>query len=132
VDIERRKRTNLSMDIAPLVDVVFLLLLFFIMTSRIVSEPAIEIRLPESKTAAMRTEDDVVISVTKEGRVFIEQRQTALEDIQSVLGAMTPAAENRSVRIKADKEVALGLVISVVDEVRRAGISRFNIVTERI
>ena len=132
MEIERRKRAHLSMDIAPLVDVVFLLLLFFIMTSRIVSEPAIQIRLPESKTAEMQKNEGVVISVMKDGTIFIGEIQVTLEEIHSALGALTVAPEEQSVRIKADKEAMMGLVVKVVDEVRLSGISRFNIVTERM
>lgn len=132
MEIERKRQNHVVMDIAPLVDVVFLLLLFFIMTSRIVSEPAIHIKLPESKTATIQQKAEIGVSVTKDGRIFIEDIEVEIEEVQSTLNSIAAGSEGRSVRIKADKETALGLVVRVIDEVRLCDVSSFNIVTDRM
>jgi len=131
MEFRRRKRVFLRTNIAPLVDVVFLLLLFFMLTSRIAAEPAIEIKLPESKTAAVQEVEDIVISITKEEMIYMGGEKIALNEILSTIKNRLRGCK-QSVKIKADKNVSLGFLVKVVDEVKLSGAPAFNIVTERI
>ena len=69
------------MDIAPLVDVVFLLLLFFMLTSHLMQEPAIKIKLPESKTAEAKDERVKTILITKNGEIYFMDKRVDLRNL---------------------------------------------------
>ena len=79
MEFERRRYNHSYMNIAPLVDVVFLLLLFFMLTSRLIREPTLKVRLPESKTAATEQETIRTITITRGGRIFFMDREIRLK-----------------------------------------------------
>ena len=119
------------MNIAPLVDVVFLLLLFFMLTSHLVQEPAIRIKLPESKTADAQNDQIKTILITKKAEVYFMDKRVDIENLQRAILETTPDVKNEFLRIKADHEADVGLLVKVIDEVKLAGITNFSIVTER-
>ena len=119
------------MNIAPLVDVVFLLLLFFMLTSHLVQEPAIKIKLPESKTAEAQNEQIKTVLVTKTGEIYFMDKRVDLENLQKAIRESVAEVKKEFIRIKADRESDVGLLVSVIDEVRLSGVTNFSIVTER-
>ena len=126
-----RKRYHVRLDIAPLVDVVLNLLLFFMLTSHLVEEPAIKIKLPDSKTAESGREISQTITITKDGVLYFMDKRVDLKNLRADLQNFLPDREKSFLRIKADREVEIGLLVSVIDEVRLAGVKNFSIVTEK-
>jgi len=126
-----RKRYHAHLDIAPLVDVVLNLLLFFMLTSHLVEEPAIKIKLPDSKTAEPKKEVSQAITITRQGEIYFMDKQVDLKNLRAVIQETLPEKERDFLRIKADKEVEVGLLVHVIDEVRLSGVKNFSIVTER-
>ena len=130
MEFERRRYNHSYMNIAPLVDVVFLLLLFFMLTSRLIQEPAVKVRLPESKTATTEQETIKTITITRGGKIFFMDREVRLKGLQRAVRESLTNGEKGSLRIKADRDAGVGLLVNVIDEVRLAGIKDFSIVTE--
>jgi biopolymer transport protein ExbD len=126
-----RKRYHVHLDIAPLVDVVLNLLLFFMLTSHLVEEPGIKIRLPDSTTAESMREISRTITITKNGELYFMDRRIDLKNLRAAIQDSLPEKEKGFLRIKADKEVDVGLLVSVIDEVRLSDIKTFSIVTEK-
>jgi biopolymer transport protein ExbD len=126
-----RKRYHVHLDIAPLVDVVLNLLLFFMLTSHLVEEPAIKIRLPDSTTAESMREISRTITITKNGELYFMDKRVDLKNLRVAIQDSLPDKEKGFLRIKADKEVDVGLLVGVIDEVRLSDIKTFSIVTER-
>jgi biopolymer transport protein ExbD len=126
-----RKRYHVHLDIAPLVDVVLNLLLFFMLTSHLIGEPAITVRLPDSTTAESAKEISRVITITKNGDLYFMNKRVDLKNLRAAIQGSFPEGEKGFLRIKADKEVDVGLLVSVIDEVRLARVNTFSIVTER-
>lgn len=129
MQFERRKKSRQYLDVAPLVDVVFNLLLFFVITYNVAADPAIRIRLPESAMADATAEEPLVITLTSEGNIIVGEHPVAITGISELLRLRIEATAETSVRIKADQEVAVGLLVRVVDEVKRSGCSGFSLVT---
>ncbi|MDD5724123.1 MAG: biopolymer transporter ExbD [Syntrophales bacterium] len=127
---ERRKRVPLHTNIAPLVDVVFILLLFFMVTSHISLEPSIDIKLPQSKTSQPHESNEIVLSISREGQAFIGEKKIEIDEICSAVRERLHSSNTKSIKIKADKDVSVGTLIQVVDEVRLSGAPGFSIVTE--
>jgi biopolymer transport protein ExbD len=126
-----RKRYHVHLDIAPLVDVVLNLLLFFMLTSHLIEEPAIKIRLPDSTTAESMGEISRTITITKNGELYFMDKRVDLKNLRVAIQYSLPDREKGFLRIKADKEVDVGLLVSVIDEVRLSDVKNFSIVTER-
>ncbi|MDM7202795.1 MAG: biopolymer transporter ExbD [Thermodesulfobacteriaceae bacterium] len=131
MEFERKRHKHSHINIAPLVDVVFLLLLFFMLTSKLVQEHAIKIRLPESKTAETLKEGIKTIYISKEGFIFFMNRQVDIKDLQREIKNALKDGEHDFVLIKADRESNVGILVNVIDEVRLTGIKNYSIVTER-
>ncbi len=132
IEFRRNKRISLHTNIAPLVDVVFLLLLFFMVTSRIVAEPALTIHLPKSKTAVTDDTKEIVLSITKDEALYLGECPVALDQIRNLLQTEFSKSGRRIVKIKADSNISLGLLVKVIDEVKLAEAESFSIVTERM
>lgn len=131
IEFERRKKNHQHINLTPLVDVVFLLLLFFMLSSHFVSAPTIKIALPESKTSEPEVKEEVIITVAKDGTIFIDQDRVTLTGLQYSLQEKLKKLKKPAVRIKADREVMLGLIVNVVDEIRLSGAGAFSIETEK-
>ncbi|MEC4684492.1 MAG: biopolymer transporter ExbD [Nitrospirota bacterium] len=127
MEFERKRYSHSHMNIAPLVDVVFLLLLFFMLTSSLVREPVVKIKLPESKTAATGQETIKTITITRSGRILFMDREVSLTGLQEVVRE----GAKDSLRIKADRDASVGLLMKVIDEVRLAGVRNFSVVAEK-
>lgn len=119
------------MNIAPLVDVVFLLLLFFMLTSHLIQEPAIKINLPESKTAEAQNDQMKTILITKNAEIYFMDKRVDIENLQRAIMECATDIKKEFVRIKADQEADVGLLVKVIDEVKLSGITNFSIITER-
>lgn len=131
MEFKRRRHYHEFLNIAPLVDVVFLLLLFFMLTSHLVQEPAIRVTLPDSKTAEVRNEPIRTVFVTKNGEVFFTDKRVDLKNLGILIQESRMDVEKDFLRIKADRDVNVGLLINVIDEVRLSGVKNFSIVTEK-
>jgi len=93
MEFERRRHSHHYIEIAPLVDVVFLLLLFFMLTSHLVQEPAVRIKLPESRTAEVKPETARTIWITKAEQVYFQDRPVELERLVEALRGGLSARE---------------------------------------
>ena len=130
MEFERRRHSHTHINIAPLVDMVFLLLLFFMLTSHWILEPAIKVRLPASKTAG-KDENQKSITITQNGEIYFMDKRIDLNDLKKVIRQYTKDYEKDFLKIKADREVKVGFLVKVIDEVRLSGVKNFSIVTER-
>lgn len=131
MEFERSRHNHSHMNIAPLVDVVFLLLLFFMLTSHFIQEPSVKIKLPESKTAEAKSEMVKTILITKTGEIYFMDKRVDLNKLQMAIKEGVKHTQVDFLRVKADRDTDVGTLISVIDEVRLAGVRNYSIVTER-
>jgi biopolymer transport protein ExbD len=115
------------LDIAPLIDVVFLLLIFFMLTSSFIFQPGIRVNLPKAVTSEILHKELLIVVVTEENEVFINERPVERDELVSRI--TLAARDNKSLLIKADKGADLGKVIEVWDICRQFDIKRISIAT---
>ncbi len=115
-----RKRVGIHLNIAPLIDVVFLLLIFFMLSSHFVTQPGIKLTLPTAVTGELHPEEDIIISVTGDNDLYLNGEKVSLEELLGRLGEKVREAEKKTVIIKADEKIDLGLAVRVMDIARRA------------
>jgi len=131
MEFERRRHKHDFINIAPLVDVVFLLLLFFMLTSHLIQEPAIKIKLPESKTAEVQDDQIKTILITKNAEIYFMDKRIDIDNLQRAILESTSDIEKEFLRIKADRETDVGILVNVIDKIKILGITNFSIITER-
>jgi biopolymer transport protein ExbD len=127
----RKKPEAVGVDITPLLDVVFQLLLFFILTSTLV-QPGIELDLPESNQSNEALEADLVVSVDREGCVFFNDRIVSLEEVESVLRSFATQNSNGNVIVRVDSAAAYGNFFSILEASRNVGIKNLHLAYEEI
>lgn len=116
-----------KLEIAPLIDVVFLLLIFFMLTSSFVKEPAIDIKIPKAITGQILQEKSAVITIDSKGAVYLDGREVEADDLKDRLKEL--AADEKSLRIRADEKTRIGKVVEVWDLCREVGIAQVSIAT---
>lgn len=127
-----KRRLNIEkglLDLTPLVNVFFLLLVFFIFTSSFIFQPGIKVNLPKAVTSEVIQQENVIIIITRDGKIYLNDREISEEELISNLRIM--AKEKRSLLIKADSSSSLGRVVEIWDMCREAGVSQINIATSQ-
>ncbi len=130
MEFEGRRRISTRLNIAPLIDVVFLLLIFFMLSSHFVTQPGIKITLPSAVTARLHPEEDIIISITEDSNLYLNERLVTLENLSEQLEIEIAKGEEKTVIIKADEKIDLGLAVKVMDIARQADAERLIISTK--
>lgn len=125
----RSRKPALSLDMAPLVDVVFQLLIFFMLTSSFLS-PSMRLNLPKAVTRDKRDGEGVVVTIARDGNFFVNREPVAKEDLPGTIARGIASAPVKSVDLKGDGDVAYRYFVQAMDAARRAGVSHINIVHE--
>lgn len=116
-----------ELHITPLIDVIFLLLIFFMLTSSFIFQPGIKINLPKALTSEVIQRENLIIVVTEEDSLYINKRLINQGELSSRL--KVAAKESKPILIKADRKSSLGKVVEVWDLCRTEGIQKINIAT---
>jgi biopolymer transport protein ExbD len=125
------KEEEPRLEIAPLIDVVFLLLIFFMVTSHFNVASGIPIRLPKVAQKAYDSDDHkIMIVIDREGRTYLEDKKIDLKDIGPRLQNIVEKEGLIHLLLKADKDVKHGMVVHVMDLAKRAGVSSIIIAAQ--
>lgn len=130
MEFEGRRRVSTRLNIAPLIDVVFLLLIFFMLSSHFVTQPGIKITLPSAVTAKLHPEEDIIISITEDSNLYLNEKLVTLKNLLEQLEIEIIKTEKKTVIIKADEKIDLGLAVKVMDIARQAEAERLIISTK--
>lgn len=118
------------MDIAPLIDVVFLLLIFFLLSSSFIMQPGIKIKLPHAKTSELQSRKEILILIDAKERIFLNERLVKAENLDKRLKEIVQRQNPKTAVIKADGEVRHARVVEVLDVAKLVGIERLAIATQ--
>lgn len=113
-----------------LTDIVFLLLIFFLLSSSFVVQPGIKVQLPKAETGETQTEKNIIVTLTEKGQLFVNDQQVSLESLGQKLSAALNNDNAKIVIIKADKNVTLQNTVQVIDIAKAVGATRFIIATQ--
>ncbi len=119
-----------DVNMTPLIDMVFILLIFFIVTTSFVKETGVDVSRPSAKTAVKKELANILISITSNGEVWMDKRQIDRRAVRANVERMHAENPEGAVIILADKEAKTGLLIEVMDQARLAGIANVSIAAE--
>lgn len=108
-------------NIASLVDVLFLLLIFFMVTSAFVEQPNIKLELPSTRHSEISKMNNMVLSIARDGKLFLQDRPVDKKNLEKELRRVILDTGDEVLVLKADKFVPYGVVIDIMDAVKGAG-----------
>jgi biopolymer transport protein ExbD len=120
-----------DVNMTPLIDMVFILLIFFIVTTSFVKESGVDVNRPSAKTAVKKEMANILISITPNGEVWMDKRQVDRRAVRANVERMHAENPEGAVVIIADKEAKTGLLIEVMDQARLAGVANVSIAAHR-
>lgn len=130
IEFEEHVPQKKQLDLTPMIDVVFLLLIFFLLTS-VSSKLTMPLNLPEAETAAVSKEAPVVVSIKLDGSVYINGRQTTMEALPAEVESLYGGSADKELNLMSDKGVPFGTVVEVLDIAQKAGAQNIAVVTEQ-
>ena len=126
-----KRRDPVRVDVTPLIDIVFQLVLFFMVSTTFVTSPGIKVNLPRSSAETLLQEqEDLHIWMTDAGAVFVDKKSVDFEALETILSSRAVQDPSTLVIIEADTEVEHGRVVGVMDLARSVGLERLAIATE--
>ena len=130
MQLHSRPRRKVVINITSLIDVIFMLLLFFMITSTFLEQPGIKLELPAARTSAHAEPQEYVLTVDKKGELFLNRRPLAITDLEAEIRKAIPDMKDAALVLKADQEISHGLVVRIMDLAKRGGVKKLIIGTK--
>jgi biopolymer transport protein ExbD len=128
----RRKREEPRIELTPMVDVVFLLLIFFMISTTFIDTPGIAIKLPESSAPSLtKTPDEVEVALSREGEIYLRGEAVSPAQLAEQLEGYGAQAEAMTFVLRADEQARHGRVVQIMDIARAAGFGRLAMATDK-
>ncbi|VGO11684.1 hypothetical protein PDESU_00229 [Pontiella desulfatans] len=122
--------SEVAVDISPLIDCVFILLIFFIVTTTFVEETGVEVDKPQAASSVQLEKTSIMIAVTDKGQIVYGGNDIGIAGVQPLVKRMMQK-EDVPVIVQADQNVASGLMVRVIDEAKLAGAVKVSIATRK-
>jgi biopolymer transport protein TolR len=124
----QRSRFLSEINVVPLVDVVLVLLIIFMVTAPLLYR-GIDVNLPKSAINTIQPEERIVLTINGERKIFLDQQEISLGRLERSLGDRAKANPEIAVYLRADEQVPYGMIVQIMDAVKRVGIDRLGMVT---
>lgn len=127
-----KRRSGVEINLAPLMDMVFILLIFFLVTTSFSRESGITVKRPKAKTAQSLDSSSFMVGISKSGDVFIEGKRVDIRMVRSMVAKALRENPKTGVVIVCDRDAKTDTLIRVLDECRRAGTRNVSIAARRV
>jgi biopolymer transport protein ExbD len=128
----RRELDQSEVNLTPMLDVVFIMLIFFIVTASFVKESGIEITRPPAATAERQERGNIIVAITAENDIWIDRRQVAIKALRANIERLHAENPQGALVIQADVKSQNGLLVQVMDAARLAGVKNVSLAAEVI
>jgi biopolymer transport protein ExbD len=123
----QRPRDEADLDITPMLDIVFIMLIFFIVTTSFVKESGIAISTPQASSASDQENVNIFIGITAEGEIWIDRRPVDPRSVRAIVARLHAEKPQGSVIIQSDEASTTRVLVDVMDQVRLAGVEKIAI-----
>ena len=122
----RKKKISMALDIAPLIDIIFMLLLFFMLTSNFI-KPSIPLKLPEASNKKKIEDQDIMISINDKGGIYFNKELLSIDSLEIRLRQAMEKNENLRVIFQGDEKILYKDFVTILDKIKSAGVKDINI-----
>jgi len=129
--IPEKRKGSLFLNITSLVDVLFILIIFFAVSSTFLEQPGIKLALPEAKKTDLQKIEKAVLFITKDQKLLFQKKEITFANLPPILKDAMDQSLDRSLIVNADKEVAHGFVVKIMDIAKQNGVQKLVIATEQ-
>ena len=126
----KREAEEAAIDLTPMLDVVFIMLIFFIVTTSFVKEAGVDVNRPKASQAKSKPSATIFLAIRANGEVWLDKRAVDVERVGAQIEKMLAESPTDTVIVQADKESKHGVVVSVMDQIKLAGIEKIVIAAE--
>jgi biopolymer transport protein ExbD len=133
--MRRQRRASVEeeeVNLTPMLDVVFIMLIFFIVTASFVKESGMDVNRPNAATAVKKERGNILIAITPSGQIWIDRRQVDVRSVRANIERLHAENPQGAVVIQADRESKNGLLVEVMDAAKLAGVENISIAAEVI
>ncbi len=127
----QRDTTDVGVNLTPLIDMVFILLIFFLVTASFTKEAGINVDRPSAQTAVRQERGNLVIAISQNGEIWIDNQQVDIRAVRAHVQRLHAQNPEGTVIITADQQSRSGLMVDVMDQVRLAGVSNIAIAAQQ-
>ena len=121
-----------TIDMTPMLDIVFIMLIFFIVTTSFVREAGIDINRPMAKSTEKKSKSsNILVAINQNEEIWIDKRQIDLRALRANIQRLSASEDDVSVIIQADIDAKTGILVSVMDQIKMAGIESISIATKK-
>ena len=120
-----------ELDMTPMLDIVFIMLIFFIVTTSFVKESGVSVDTPQADTASRQESANIFIAITEGGDVWIDRRPVDPRSVRAIVARLHADNPEGSVIIQSDEKAATGILVEVMDQVRLAGVEGIAIAADK-
>ncbi len=128
---KKRERYSIQAPLTSLIDIVFMLLIYFLLTTNFMVDEGIDVKLPQAKASSPQAEQEITVYVDAKGQAYLNDKAVSLNELSSRVKEMIGNDRDRLVIVKSDRRVILNKAVKVMDVVKAAGAERLLLATER-
>lgn len=125
-----RREAEQGVDLTPMLDIVFILLIFFIVTTSFVREAGVKVNRPQAASAQKQAATSIYVAVTPEGEIWVDRRAVRLSGLRAAVARIRLENPEATGVIQADADARHGLVVAVMDELRLAGVREIAVAAD--
>jgi biopolymer transport protein ExbD len=126
----KREQEEDEVNLTPMLDMVFIMLIFFVVTASFVKEAGIDVNRPGAVTAERKTRASILVAISETGQVWIDKREIDIRAVRANIERLLAENPQGSVVIQADKKSETGVLVKVMDAARLAGVDNVSIAAE--
>jgi biopolymer transport protein ExbD len=120
-----------ELDMTPMLDIVFIMLIFFIVTTSFVKESGVSVSTPQAQTASQQDKANIFIAITAEGEVWVDRRPVDPRSVRAIVARLHADNPEGSVIIQSDEDASTRMLVEVMDQVRLAGVEGIAIAADK-
>lgn len=123
----RNQEEDAGIDLTPMLDVVFIMLIFFIVTTSFVKESGLDVNRPSASTAKKKERASILVGISQNGDIWIQKRRIDIRSVRANIERLHAESPEGTVVIQADKLSETGILVQVMDQIRLAGVESISV-----
>ncbi len=125
-----KQKKKITINITSLIDVMFLLLIFLLISSTFLEQPGIKLELPETKNSDTVKQREFTLFVDKEGKIFLNEAEVSKIELEEKIKKVLPEMKDKAIILKADNSTSHGMVVKIMDIIKKSGVKKLVIGTK--